>query len=109
SGLLGPTTATLAQVEHFDGRPGRARRLLADLGPAARGPFAPVAEICRTLIACDGIDDARAIVADIDRAPPRTELSVISARAAFAEHEGRPEIAVSGYEETARRWRGLGH
>lgn len=107
--VLAPTLATLALIDTSSGSHSRGRRLISDLGDAARSELAPLAEICRLAVACGAQDDAAVLLESITNQPPRTRHAVVSARAQLAEANGEVASALAGYENAARHWESFGN
>jgi hypothetical protein len=107
--VIAPALTTAALIEHLDGHSGRARQRLAELGRAATSPIAPIAEICRILIACDATNDARAIAGQITAQPPRTMHALASIHAMLAEADTDHATATTLYRDAASRWRSFGN
>lgn len=107
--VLAPTLATLALIDASSGSLDRGKRLISDLGHAARSELAPLAEICRIAVASDAHDDAVALVESISVRPPRTLHALASARARLAESERDYAEALNMYEHAAQNWAAFGN
>jgi tetratricopeptide (TPR) repeat protein len=107
--VLAPTLATLALIDASSGSLDRGKRLISDLGHAARSELAPLAEICRIAVASDAHDDAVALVESITVRPPRTLHALASARARLAESERDYAEALNMYEHAAQNWAAFGN
>ena len=107
--VLAPTLTAAALVALLQGRSSEAKDLLAELGVAASHYWAPTAEICRVLVACDAIDTARAVVDRINHGPPRLLNAVPSAEGMISEALGDHAVGVHHYAEAIRRWQAYNH
>ncbi len=107
--ILAPTLGALALIELTDGNRAGARAAVGELGHAATSPLAPIADICRTLVASGSVDDARRLVSRIACRPPRTQHAITSCEAMLAEADGDHARALGVYELAAQEWRTFGN
>jgi len=107
--VLAPALTTLALIDASAGDDSRGRRLISDLGDAARSEQARLTEICRLAVACGAQADATALVESKAIHPPRTLHELVSTRAQLAEARDDYEGALSLYETAAGNWEAFGN
>ena len=110
-GLGGGTaweTEVVALLELLDGNIEQARRITEDITPAHINSDAPLAEICRILVACHATEHARTLVDHVIHGPPRLLNHAASSRAQLAEADHDP-AAAELYREATTRWRIFGN
>ena len=111
-GLGGGTaweTGAVALLELLEGNTERARRLTEGITPAHVNSDAPLAEICRILVACHATQHARTLVDHVIHSPPRLLVHAASSRAQLAEADHNHAIAGTLYQEAVDRWRAFGN
>jgi class 3 adenylate cyclase len=104
-----PTFAVAALIEYLDGNTDHARQLAQEINPAQLDPSAPLAEICRILVACDATTHARTLTDHITAGPPRLLNHAATGRALLAEADSDYASADGLYQVAAARWQTYGN
>ncbi len=106
---LAPALSVAALIERTRGRPDEAVALIAEMGDIAFHAWAPIAEVCRTLVLCGALERlAEALEREWPEAT-RIGNGVAHGRAALAEATAGPTAAVPLYTDAAARWEAFGH
>jgi class 3 adenylate cyclase len=100
-----PALATAALIECLDGNTDQARSIAENIEPTQINSWAPLAEICRILIACDAAQHAHTLVAHVETGPPRLLNNATSSRAQLAEADRDHATAAALYPNAVKRWR----
>jgi hypothetical protein len=109
SEVILPTLSAAALIEWLDGNTAHARRLAEEVAPRQVNSATPLAEICRTLIACDAADHAQLLLDHARFGPPRLLNNDTSARAQLLEAERDHVAAAALYEDATIKWRSFGN
>jgi class 3 adenylate cyclase len=104
-----PAFAVAALIEYLDGNSDRAHTLAQEIRPTQLDAAAPVAEICRILVACDATTHARTLLDHITAGPPRLLNHAASGRALLAEADSDYASADDLYQVAAARWETYGN
>jgi class 3 adenylate cyclase/tetratricopeptide (TPR) repeat protein len=106
---LVPALTAAALIECMEGNADQARARCQEIAPGQLYSTAPIGDILRVLVACDGASHARALSDQLTDGPPRLLHSAASARALLAEAGDDLERASGLYEDAASRWRSYGN
>jgi class 3 adenylate cyclase/tetratricopeptide (TPR) repeat protein len=106
---LVPALAAAALIECMEGNSDQARALCQEIAPGQLYSTAPIGDILRVLVACDGTSHARALTDSLTDGPPRLLHSAASGQALLAEAANDAESAAELYHDAATRWRNYGN